>query len=82
MSGRGTLRFQWSHRGEILRDSEETFGSTTPFLFIVNVNVEDFGDYQVRVLNEAGFVDSNRVFLMQGKFGQIYIVPLLHYTIL
>ena len=71
-SGEG-LSYQWFGPGGVaLSDTlGEIVGATTATLQIFNVQSDDLGNYQVRISNIGGSVDSNLVTLSFSKFEKI-----------
>ena len=68
VSGEG-LTYQWFGPGGVrLVDTPgEISGATSSTLTILNVQSDDIGDYQVRVTNAGGSVDSGVVTLTFGE---------------
>lgn len=66
-SGDG-LTYEWFGPGGVaLSDSAgEIEGATTATLRVPNVRPDDAGNYQVRISNSGGSVDSGRVVLLIG----------------
>ena len=81
-SGEG-LSYQWFGPGGVaLSDTlGEIVGATTATLQIFNVQSDDLGNYQVRISNIGGSVDSNLVTLSFSKFKKIYTIIHLSFDI-
>ena len=71
-SGKG-LSYQWFGPGGVAVSDKprEIAGATTATLQIFNVQSDDLGNYQVRISNIGGSVDSNLVTLSFSKFEKI-----------
>ena len=63
------LTYQWFGPGGVaLADSDgEIEGAATATLRILNVQSDDAGNYQVRIRNAGGFVDSEVVMIVIGE---------------
>lgn len=57
-SGDGTLSYQWRKDGEPLVDTDRIHGTRTEVLFILNLDVQDDGVYDVLVSNACDSVTS------------------------
>ena len=72
-SGEG-LTYQWFHGRTRLNDmSGEIVGATSATLRIFNVQADNIGNYQVRVSNAGGLVNSSVVTL---TISELLVVPL------
>ena len=72
------LAYQWFGPGGVrLVDTPgEITGATTATLQILNVQLEDFGGYRVRVFNGESFVDSDVAILFQGRLFSVHLIIL------
>ena len=62
MASGGALVFQWFFNGITLSDIPgEISGANENTLLVIDVQQSDLGNYQLRVSNAAGFVDSDVV---------------------
>ena len=57
--GSGPLSYRWTKNGDSLSDGVRLSGSGSNTLHIANVQVNDAGNYRVRVSNLSGTVDSS-----------------------
>lgn len=69
------LIYQWLFNGAQIVDNNRIQGSNTANLSISEVTIVDLGDYRVRVSNDAGFIDSDTVSLVQlSKLGTCFVL--------
>jgi hypothetical protein len=77
-TGSSPLGYQWKFNGQTIP------GATSPVLSLVNVQIEDAGQYSVAVYNTAGAIESTNatvnvllpsVITQQPRSAQIYVAP-------
>ena len=70
-SGGGDLVFQWFFSAVPLSDVPgEISGANESTLLVIDVQQSDLGNYQLRVSNAAGFVDSD---VVQLNFSELLV---------
>jgi formylglycine-generating enzyme required for sulfatase activity len=78
--GSGPLSYRWTKNGDSLSDGVRLSGSGSNTLHIANVQVNDAGNYRVRVSNLSGTVDSSHgrltvVTNVAPRPGLVWIAP-------
>jgi formylglycine-generating enzyme required for sulfatase activity len=78
--GSGPLSYRWTKNGDSLSDGVRLSGSASNLLHIANVQINDAGNYRVRVSNLSGSVDSGNGRLtvltnVAPRSGLVWIAP-------
>jgi len=78
--GSGPLSYRWTKNGDSLSDGVRLSGSGSNTLHIANVQINDAGNYRVRVSNLSGTVDSSHgrltvVTNVAPRPGLVWIAP-------